>query len=134
MHTKMDRKVLNKDLDDILSNKIKKAARKREGQSTIPTLNNTISKPNSNAKGSIRGSENSSSPVPGHGNSPSKLISIKEANLEVSKSSIGKNSPMKMLNSPVKLGNLNAAAGAIERRSSLVKSLLKNSVNARLQN
>ena len=130
----MDRKVLNKDLDDILSNKIKKAARKREGQSTIPTLNNTISKPNSNAKGSIRGSENSSSPVPGHGNSPSKLISIKEANLEVSKSSIGKNSPMKMLNSPVKLGNLNAAAGAIERRSSLVKSLLKNSVNARLQN
>ena len=128
MNTKMDKKVLNKDLDDILEKKMKKATRKREDHSPIPTLNNTTIKPTSNARGSLKTSENGSSPVPGQGNSPSKLNTIQEAKFEVSRSSIGKISPMKMLNTPVKLGNLNAAAGEIERRSSLVKSLLKNSV------
>ena len=80
----MDKKVINKDLDDLLDKRMVKIARKREAA----------------ARASLRSSEKSSSPLPGRTNSPNKLKTVLEANLEMSRSSIGRNSPLKILCKP----------------------------------
>lgn len=108
MQTKMDKKVINDDLDELVDKRLAKIERKKAAAARA------------SLKGSVRGSDKScSSP-----NSPFKLKTVLEqSNLENSRSSIAK-SPLKMFAQKTE----DLEPPAMEKRSSIVKSLLKNSV------